>query len=268
MSDSSYVKQKASKWTPFVILILSIFVSNAYANNNCSLQDFQETVNVAHIYDGDTIKLVDGRKLRLIGINTPERGRDGDEDQPFYLSAKNQLQKTIKNNHYQLNIILGKEKHDRYQRLLAHIFTADGENISATLLKKGLGFSITIPPNLKFQTCYKNAESEAQKNRRGLWGHPFSRAIKASSISNTSQGFQRVTGIVQRIGESRSSFWLNLDKKFALRIQKKHLKYFTSYHPKSLLKKRLTARGWVYQQNNEFRMSVQHPASLQIQNSD
>ena len=33
------------------------------------------------------------------------------------------------------------DKHDRYQRLLAHAFTGDGENIQATLLKKGFARS-------------------------------------------------------------------------------------------------------------------------------
>jgi len=269
MSDSSYITQKASKWTPFVIIALSIYAPTIYANTcTTEAKHFHETVKVAHIYDGDTIKLTDGRKVRLIGINTPERGRNGKKDQPFYLAAKNQLQKIIKTNHHQLNIVFGNEKHDRYRRLLAHIFTPDGKNINATLLKKGLGFRITVPPNLKYYQCYKNAETEAQKNKRGIWNHSFSNPIQAPSVSKNTLGFQRVTGIVKRVGESHSSFWLNLDTNFALRIQKKHLNYFTSYHPKSLIKKQLIAQGWIYQQKNEYRMSIQHPASLHIQNTD
>ena len=268
MSDSSYVQQKASKWTLFVFIALSIYLPVAISADNCLAQYFQETVNVAHVYDGDTIKLTDGRKLRLIGINTPERGRDGKKDQHFYLSAKNQLQEIIKNNHNQLKIVLGKEKRDRHKRLLAHIFTSDGKNISATLLKNGQGFSIAIPPNTQFLSCYKNAEKEAQKHKRGIWNHSFSNTVNASSVSKLTQGFQRVTGTVQRVAESRSSFWLNLETNFAIRILKKDLPYFNSLHPKTLLHHRLTARGWVYKKNNEFRMTIHHPASLQIHIAD
>ena len=268
MSDSSYVQQKASKWTLFVFIALSICLPTIVSADNCAAQLFHETVNIAHIYDGDTIRLTDGRKLRLIGINTPERGRDGNKDQPFYLSAKKQLQQIVKNNQNQLKIVLGKEKHDRYKRLLAHIFTLNGKNISATLLRNGQGFSITIPPNIRFLSCYKNAEKEAQDHKRGIWNHPFSNAIKASSISKSTQGFQRVTGSVQRIGESRSSFWLNLDTNFAIRILKKDLPYFNSVHPKTLLHRHLTVRGWVYKKNKEFRMTLHHPASLQIHATD
>ena len=269
MSDSSDIKQKASKWTPFVFITLLLCAAIVRAEtDSCTTKHFDETVTVTQIYDGDTIKLADGRKLRLIGINTPERGREGKKDQPFYSEAKNQLQQIIKKNQYQLNIVLGRDKHDRYKRLLAHIFTLNGQNISTVLLKKGLGYTIAIPPNIKFLECYKTAENEAKKFNRGIWDHPFSKSINASSISKSHLGFQRVTGKVLRVGESKSSFWLNLDKKFALKIQKKYLSYFTSYHPSTLLNKQLTARGWVYLQNNEYRMSVKHPASLLIQSTD
>jgi len=236
--------------------------------DSCNTRQFDETVTVTQVYDGDTIKLADGRKLRLIGINTPERGRDGKKDQPFYSEAKNQLQQIIKNNQHQLNIILGRDKRDRYKRLLAHPFTLNGQNISTTLLKKGLGYTIAIPPNIKFLECYKTAEIEAQKFNSGIWGHPFSKSINASSISKSHFGFQRVTGTVQRIGESRSSFWLNLDEKFSLKIQKKYLPQFTDYHPKSLVNKKLIAQGWIYLKNNEYRISIKPPASIHIQSTD
>ena len=272
MSDKSYVQQKASKWTLFVFMALSIYLPSIVNAASCTTQFFQETVSVAHIYDGDTIKLTDGRKVRLIGINTPERGRNGNKDQPFYLSAKNHLKQIIKNNHNQVKIVTGKEKFDRYKRLLAHIFTIDGENINAALLKNGQAFRITIPPNTQFLTCYKNAEKEAQSHKRGIWNHAFSKAIEASSISKSAfkstSGFQRVTGVVQRIGESSSSFWLNLHSTFAIRILKKDLPHFNAFHPKTLLHRRLTVQGWAYLKNNELRMTVRHPASLQVHLAD
>ena len=267
MSGNAYLKQKASSWTSFAFIALSFCSQIAYADN-CTTGHFKETVKVTLVYDGDTIKLNDGRKLRLIGINTPERGRDGQKDQPFYLAAKSQLQQIIIENKNQLKVIFGKEKRDRYKRFLAHIFTSKGENIAATLLKKGLGFSIAIPPNIQFLSCYKEAEREAKHYKRGIWNHAYSNSIEASSISKLNLGFQRVTGVVQRVGESRSSYWLNLEKNVALRVLKKDLPYFKAFHPTSLLKQPLTARGWIYQKNNEFRMNVRHPASLQRQITD
>lgn len=265
------VKQKASNRTLFAFIAF-VFFSAPLSANNCSVKQFHETAQVAHVYDGDTVKLVDGRKIRLIGINTPERGRDNQQDDPFYLEAKIQLKEIIRKNNNQIKIAYGKDKYDRYKRLLAHIFTSDDKNITATLIKKGMGFTIAVPPNIHLLNCYQDAEADAQKNKRGIWNHQFSRAINTTSLNKSARGFHLVKGTVDRIGESRSSFWLNLNSKsgvnFALRILKKDISYFNQLHPKNLIKHQLTARGWIYEVKGEQRMTVHHPASLQIQNAD
>lgn len=265
------VKQKASNWALFAFIACGFFSTSLFANN-CTVKKYHETVQVAHVYDGDTVKLVDGRKIRLIGINTPERGRDGKADEPFYLAAKKQLQKLIRNSNNKIKIVLGKDKRDRYKRLLAHIFTLDNKNITATLLKNGMGFSIAIPPNIQLLACYKDAERLAQKKAYGIWNHKYSKAINVASLNKSARGFHRITGTVDRIGESRSSFWLNLNSKsgvkFALRILKKDLSYFNRNQPKDLINKQLTARGWVYNIKGEQRMTVHHPAALQIINAN
>ena len=266
-----FAKQKASNWTLFAFISFSVF-STPLSATNCSVKQFHETAQVAHVYDGDTVKLVDGRKIRLIGINTPERGRDGKQDEPFYLDAKKQLQNIIRKNNNQIKIVYGKDKHDRYKRLLAHIFTKDNENITATLIKNGMGFTVAVPPNIQLLNCYQDAESSAQKSKHGIWRHQFSRAINVTSLNKSTRGFHLVKGTVDRIGESRSSFWLNLNSKsgvkFALRILKKDISYFNKLNPKNLINQQLSARGWIYEVKGEQRMTIHHPASLQIQNTD
>lgn len=182
------VKQKASNWTLFAFIALTSFTSPLYADN-CTVSQFDETVNVDHVYDGDTIKLIDGRKLRLIGINTPERGRNGKKDEPFYQAAKKQLQQIIKKNNNQIKVVFGKDKRDRYKRFLAHIFTMENENITARLIKKGMGFTVAIPPNIQLLDCYQNAEYKAQKNQRGIWGHNYSHATDVASLKKSTRGF-------------------------------------------------------------------------------
>lgn len=267
----SYVKQKASNWTLFAFIAFAFLQSPVFADN-CTVGQYDETAKIAHVYDGDTVKLTDGRKLRLIGINTPERGRDRRPDEPFYLEAKNQLRQIINKNHNQVKIVFGEDKQDRYKRYLAHLFTMDNENITATLIKNGMGFTVAIPPNVHLLGCYQNAERHAQKSKRGIWGHTVSRAINIHSLKKTARGFHRVNGTVDRVGESRSSFWLNLNSKsglkFALRILKKDLPHFNTFHPKDLINQQITARGWIYKIKGEQRMTIHHPVSLQIQNAD
>jgi endonuclease YncB( thermonuclease family) len=265
----SNVKQRASSWTLFVFIALTIFSPALFANS-CAISQPYESVHVARVYDGDTLKLTDGRKIRLIGINTPEHGSDGNKDEPFYQQAKNQLQQIIQKSHHQIKMVLGSEKHDRYQRLLAHIYTMDNENITATLIKSGMGYTIAIPPNIQRLTCYQDAEREAQNQKRGIWAHNSSRIIDVTSLKKSLNGFQRISGTVYRVGESRSSFWLNLNSKskFALRIPKDDLSYFEKFHPNDLLNRHIVARGWINKTNGEQRMTIHHPAALQIQNAD
>ena len=44
---------------------------------------------VSRIIDGDTIELQNGERVRLLGINTPEKG------QPYYEEATNRLKELI-----------------------------------------------------------------------------------------------------------------------------------------------------------------------------
>lgn len=266
-----YVKQKASIWTLFAFIASALFTPLLFADS-CNVSRFHETASVAYIYDGDTIKLSDGRKIRLIGINTPERGRDGKKDEPFALAATKQLQQIIKASKNQVKIVYGKDKHDRYKRLLAHIFTLKNENITATLLEKGMGFTLAIPPNIQLLGCYKKAEQHAQNLKRGIWHHSYSNIINVAILNKTAHGFHQVSGTVDRIGESRTSLWLNLNSKtgtkFALRILKKELPYFNRYQPKNLLNRQVVARGWIYKIKDEQRMTIHHPFSLRILNPD
>lgn len=270
-------KQKASFRAPFVFLALSFFLlvatfSPSLYANDCTIQQPHETVGVAKVYDGDTVKLSDGRKLRFIGINTPERGRDGKKDEPFYRQAKQQLESIIQANNNKINIIFGRDKYDRYQRLLAHVFTLQQQNITSLLLQKGMGFHIVVTPNTRLLNCYQNAEKFAQQHQQGIWAQPQANVVAVQSLAKSARGFHLVSGVVNRIGESSTAFWLNFDThsktKFALRIAKSDLAYFTNYHPKDLINRQITARGWIYKANNEQRITIHHPASIKIQNTD
>ncbi|MFH7572534.1 thermonuclease family protein, partial [Pseudomonas syringae group genomosp. 7] len=50
---------------------------------------------VQRVVDGDTLKLADGRSLRMIGLNTPETGKKGQSAEPIAEAAKRRLQALI-----------------------------------------------------------------------------------------------------------------------------------------------------------------------------
>ncbi|MGV6807200.1 MAG: thermonuclease family protein, partial [bacterium] len=57
------------------------FVLQSRPENRCAPFAPGEPVAVSRVIDGDTLHLVDGRRVRLIGVNTPEMGHGDEPDQ-------------------------------------------------------------------------------------------------------------------------------------------------------------------------------------------
>ncbi len=240
---------------------VSLLLSPSAPAVSCQNTQYDERVTVAKVFDGDTVLLTDGRHLRFIGINTPERGRDNRPAEPLADAARQQLESLLSADK-SLLLRYDQEKKDRHGRLLAHPHLADGRNLTQSMLQTGLGFHITVPPNLLFLDCYQQAEQDARQQQHGLWQQSYYQPQPASQLPPKTTGFRRVSGTVSRIGESRTAYWINLGNNFALRLPKSDLHYFP-FAPASLMGTTLTVRGWIYLRHDELRMNLRHPTSLE-----
>lgn len=229
--------------------------------SGCQSAQYDEQVAVARVFDGDTVQLEDGRHLRFIAINTPERGHGHRSGEPLADTAKQHLESLLAADK-SLLLRFDQERKDRHGRLLAHPYLQNGRNLSQALLESGLGFHITVPPNLLFLDCYQQAEQIARQRKLGVWQLAYYQPRPTDDLPVTATGFSRIIGTVNRIGESRTAYWLNLGKTFALRLPKSNLHFFP-FAPASLLGKTLTVRGWVYLRRDELRINLLHPASIE-----
>lgn len=221
-------------------------------------------MRVEYVYDGDTFGIDRGQSVRLIGINTPEIGRDGEPSEPHAEQARRAL-KGLAREGGLLHLRLGAEPRDRYGRILAHAFLPDGTNVTEVLLEGGAGAHITISPNLWGRECYREAEKAARRAERGVWETVLYRARPSDSLDPSTRGFRVVEGRVTRTGSSRSAFWINLEGNFALRIPRRDLPHFPAESElKGLPGKRVQARGWIYKQRGELRMAVRHPDAIEV----
>lgn len=232
----------------------------------CVSDHIDARVTVSYVYDGDTVRLRSGDKVRLIGINTPEMARDDRPAEPLANAARQALITLLEQHDQRINLRYGQQRHDRYGRLLAHAYTPNDESISAHLLEKGLASLIAVPPNINGLPCYAEAENVARRHKRGLWALPY--IADSHHLSPRVRGFKIVTGKVIRIGEGKKNLWLNLAGGLALRINKKDLHWFSQQHPRSLTGKTVTARGWIYTHKGQQRMQVRHPYSLELLNDE
>src|SRR5690606_38338142 len=110
----------------------------------CPAPERLPQVAVAQVIDGDTLRLTDGRSVRLIGLNTPELGRKGRVAEPLADAARNHLQQLVKASDGRLGLRMGREARDRYGRVLAHAYDVQGNNLEAALLAQGLGFFVAV----------------------------------------------------------------------------------------------------------------------------
>jgi micrococcal nuclease len=237
----------------------------AIPGRECALDRVDMRVHLQYIIDGDTVKLADGKKVRLIGINTPEIGYDDTPPQPFSKQARDDLIKLLKAKKSKLLLLrFDRERRDQYNRLLAHVFLEDGTNVQEYLLEKGAGFWLAIPPNLWHMNCYRHAEYRARGTQRGVWGLRAYQPVAVQNLSRSVKGFQIIKGRVKRIGTSRKSVWLNLSKNVSLRIAKKDLHYFKHLDLQNLKHKTVLARGWLHLDRTNQVMRIRHPAALEV----
>ncbi|MCX5706313.1 MAG: thermonuclease family protein [Candidatus Omnitrophica bacterium] len=135
---------------------------------------------VTRAVDGDTLKLENGERVRLIGIDTPEMH----ESNKLFRDAKrtNQDIKTIKDlgqrsYEFTRRLVEGKrvslefdvEGQDRYGRLLAYVYLKDGTFVNAEIVKQGYASLMTIPPNVKYADTFVKLYREAREGGKGLW---------------------------------------------------------------------------------------------------
>jgi len=232
------------------------------AKPRCTTDRVDDRVSISHVFDGDTLTVSDGRRVRLIGADAPEMGRDGNLSEPMAIAARDYLRRLIFSAGQTLELHYDSERQDHYGRTLAHAFLPDGSNVTARLLEEGYARHLAVPPNLWLAECYKSAAADARAKHLGVWTLEAYQVRESTQLSPRIRGFNVVAGSVTRIGKGRENIWINLQGGFALRIQRSDLRYFQDWNFSDLVGQRLEAAGWIYQRNGQLRMQVRHPTAL------
>jgi len=117
------------------------------------------------VVDGDTVVLAGPGKARLIGVDTPEvyGGREcfGSEASAY---AKRMLAGR------QVDYTVGRERRDRYGRLLVYVWLQDGRSFNALLVAGGYARPLTIRPNDAYARDFGRLAQAARDSKGGLWG--------------------------------------------------------------------------------------------------
>ncbi|MCF7917937.1 thermonuclease family protein [Candidatus Gracilibacteria bacterium] len=185
---------------------------------------------LSRIIDGDTIVVDEDAKVRFIGIDTPEDKDPRKPLQPFALEAADALRDILKDSSKVCLISdsVG-DQIDKYGRTLAYVFSEEGVDANAELLKRGFAKGYYYFP-FERKEEFHVYEAQAKEAKVGRWE-------KGLLIFN----FQKEKF---KLGKSRSegitpAFWKGKFQNNCLEIAF-YIEHFfttcTASHPQSYLK--------------------------------
>jgi len=116
---------------------------------------------VARVVDGDNIELKDGRRVRYIGVDTPEEG-ECFRDESIKINEELVMGKRVK-------LKFDENYMDRFGRYLAYVYV-DGEMVNKKLLEEGAGEYFLDTVNEKHKQELVESANKAYKEKRGKWG--------------------------------------------------------------------------------------------------
>ncbi len=131
------------------------------------------------VYDGDTLKIENIGKVRLLGIDTPESqasSKDYFNTKRFSITEK-RLRKIAKQAKYynihnlkdrRVSLELDQTHRDKYDRLLAYVYLPDGRMLNRILLQKGLA-TVFRRYDFQYKKDFLEAEAKARNGKLGLW---------------------------------------------------------------------------------------------------
>jgi micrococcal nuclease len=182
---------------------------------------------VVVVYDGDTIRVRfdsgEERKVRLIGIDTPEIGEKLHETPLEALFAKRFTFHHLFRQRVRLTY--EQEREDRFGRLLAYVWYDSGM-FNQLILEQGFARVFQ-----KFSYAYKDKfiriQKEAQTRGRGFWRDGLYPLVPMSQVKEHIGNLVRIKFFCDRIRENgRLLFMQPRSADFAALIQKEFLPLF------------------------------------------
>ena len=169
-----------------ILVIIGVFVYffvyPKIQDKNKITDSDKEYLIVSRVVDGDTFKMSNGEKVRLLGIDSPEKYESQKLDRDA--EDKGMDKKTIKrlgelSSEYVKNLVEGKhvylvkepnyQDRDKYGRLLRYVYLEDGTFVNGKIVQDGYAQVYENFPVSKLEELRKY-QQEARENKRGLWG--------------------------------------------------------------------------------------------------
>ena len=170
---------------------------------------------VASVIDGATIALADGRVVTLAGIDAPlpPLGTLAGPS-PVAEAATAALTRVVAGAAVRVAVV--GDKPDRYGRLRANVFKADGKPVAGSLVSEGLARVHRLTGDPACVLALLDGERGARIDGRGMWSDP---AYKIRSAADASLGaetglYELVAGKVLSVGHGDVMIFVNFGRDY------------------------------------------------------
>lgn len=165
---------------------------------------------VGSVIDGDTFITREGQHIRLLGINTPEKKRDANPAEEGAYAATEYAKKILPKGK-NVTLKFDENDHDRYGRLLAHVYLDDGTWVNKQMVEEGYAHVYTFPDNRSHIDELLNAETQARRAGKGLWQQRRWQILEAVPVPDKYQAgkFQLVKGTPIKAAKVKGVIYLN-----------------------------------------------------------
>ncbi|GAB4127330.1 thermonuclease family protein [Thermopirellula anaerolimosa] len=165
------------RWSPgtwillvLVLLLLRLFYRSGESVPSGATGTLQSgEYAVERVVDGDTLLLVGGQRVRLLGIDAPESVKPNSPVEPFGPESSEAVREYVRASGSRIRLET-ENKRDKYGRLLGVAWAGD-VCINEALVEAGLArveTQYSYPQDLKAKLLA--AERRARVARRGIWG--------------------------------------------------------------------------------------------------
>lgn len=219
-----------------------------------------EAVQAEGAIDGDTIRLVGGKQLRLMGLLAPK------DDEPLAETARKTLDRLVRGKRL---ILAAETGQDRYGRKRAHVAIEGSDTwLQAEMLIRGLARVFTQPDATAASGEMLALEMSARQERQGLWGDKRYQPRHADQFIPAGR-FEIVEGTVLATGRGTGRTYVNFgpDWKtdFTITIGTEAAKLLRQAHitPRKLEGQKVRIRGYVLLTNGPM-IELSHPQQLEL----
>lgn len=237
---------------PLVLLTAEVASPESRPGASCSIATGPSGV-VVEVIDGETLRLADGREVRLIGaltrVGPPSAKLDG--------QAEAALGELARGKAVSLAFPSGPARVDRHGRQLAHAFVEGSEGrvwLQDYLLSHGYAVAYGLPGRFGCWKELRAGERMARARGAGIWSGTAFRVRSAEQpreLLRLRNSYQIVMGTVQRVTVSRNRVYVDFgsdwreDFTAGLALNGRLEGGEVTKRLQAFVGRRVEARGWV-----------------------